>query len=79
MKNRDLNNQTDRAAAVSLQELAAGGSTYWQEDFSDQQRRQDDVNLTESWNQGGMFWGDEHIMPFAVGGLPFDFDMDFPI
>lgn len=72
----DTSNNSNRAAAISLQELATGSNALRLEHPLLQNQRQDD---TLTWTQEWPFWGHEHLMPFADGGLAFDFNVDFPI
>ena len=70
----DPSKKSDQAAAISLQELATGSIAQPLESSLFQHQIEQDISLP--WNQGWPFWGDENLMPFADGSLPFDFNMD---
>jgi hypothetical protein len=79
ISNLDAGNSTDQAVAISLQELSSrlGSHTHADEILFGQQDQRE-TDFPDSWNsQEWPFWENENLMPFAVGGLPFDFNMDF--
>lgn len=69
----DRNSETE--AAMSLQELS----------HSHERTQQNDVELTfetdplyDQWNEVWPLWGEQQYIPFAISGVPFDYNMDLP-
>lgn len=74
---------TDHAAAISLQELSSANIR----NFSQNQINEgltiigpdDDTSAYELWNtEIWPMWREQQFIPFAVGGIPFDFNTDMP-
>jgi len=67
----DRNNETE--AAMGLQELS----------HSHERTQQNDLELGigadplyDQWNEIWPLWGEQQFIPFAISGVPFDYNMD---
>lgn len=63
---------TDHEAAVSLQELFHAHSR--NPEAAD--LGPDEIHAYEMWNDIWPTWGEQQFIPYAVGGIPFDYNLD---
>lgn len=62
-------------AAISLQELSHS-HVRQQEQTVMETGLEGDVSAYDHWNEIWPLWGEQQSIPFAVGGIPFDYNLD---